>query len=806
MRDYSKRKISWCREGRKGGRPLGSKLRVRADELQLPWLKAKGLELTLGRVVREWEEEPGPTPMPDIASLREWDKKLLRRYQPFYLPFCDLCCLCTFGKCDLSKGKRGACGIDMKGQLSRIVLLSCTIGASTHCGHARHMLEELIEKYGRDHPLDVGGENVYLEAPVIRLVTGIKPRTLGDLEDVLDYCETEIVHLLSCVHTGQEGDNLDFESKVFHAGMIDHVVMEAADIAQISAYGFPKADPEAHLVELGMGVVDRSKPVILVIGHNVPPAIGVADYLARMGLEDQVEVCGICCTAIDLTRYSRKAKIVGPISFQLRFVRSGVADVIMVDEQCIRTDILQEAQKVNAVLITTHYKNLQGLPDRTKDPADQIVRDLVEGKLPGVAILDSEKAGEVAVRVAMEIAPRRRKMGIIPTEEKVMEEARRCTACFSCVRACPNTLPIPKALAEAAGGNLKPLSELYEPCVGCGRCEQEGICPAGIKPHTLIVGAHRLETAEEKFKMRAGRGAIQDVEIRRVGQPIVMGEIPGVLALVGCSNFPGSWKEVARMAEEFARRKYIITTTGCSAMAIGMYRDENGQSLYETYPGVFDAGGLVNCGSCVANSHIAGAAIKIASIFAKRRLRANYEEIADYIHNRVGAVGVAWGAYSQKASSIASGFWRLGVPVIVGPHGSKYRRALLGRKEDPEAWRVLDARTGKEAYVGPVPEHLFFMAETVEEAMVAIPKLCMRASDTTKGRSIKLNHYIDLHRRLFGELPDDLHLFVRTVADIPVTMKDEVLAFLKEKGWKEFENPSPDPTLIPRLVRVKEGG
>ncbi|MEM2672593.1 MAG: hypothetical protein QXF20_03255, partial [Candidatus Hadarchaeales archaeon] len=276
---------------------MGSKLRIRADELQLPWLKAKGFELSLGRVAREWEEEEGPTPMPDIASLREWDKRLLKRYKPFYLPFCDLCCLCTFGKCDLSKGKRGACGIDMGGQLSRIVLLSCCIGASTHCGHARHMLDELIEKYGRDYPLDVGGENVYLEAPIIRLVTGIKPRTLGDLEDVLDYCETELVHLLSCVHTGQEGDNLDFESKVFHAGMIDHVVMEVADIAQVSAFGFPKADPEAHLVELGMGVIDSSKPVILVIGHNVPPAIGVADYLAKAGLEDKVEVCGICCTA-----------------------------------------------------------------------------------------------------------------------------------------------------------------------------------------------------------------------------------------------------------------------------------------------------------------------------------------------------------------------------------------------------------------------------------------------------------------------------------------------------------------------------
>lgn len=781
---------------------MGSKTRIKLDELETGLVRAKGLEITIGRIIEEWEEEPGPTPMPDIAALRDWDYKLLNKYKPFYLPFCDLCCLCTMGKCDLSKGKRGACGLDMAAQQSRIVLLSCSIGAATHTGHARHLVEELIEKFGRDHPIDVGGVNVYLEAPHTRLVTGIKPRRLGDLEDVIDYCEKEITHLLSCTHTGQEGNNLDFESKVFHAGMIDHVAMEVCDMAQISTYGFPKADPEAPLVDIGIGCIDTSKPVILVIGHNVSPAIGIMDYMRRSGFEDKVELCGICCTAIDITRHTAKAKIVGPLSHQLRFIRSGIADVIVVDEQCIRTNVVMEAQQTKAPLIATHYKNFQGLPDRTHDPADEIVRDFVEGKSPGAAILDSDKAGEVAVRVAMGIAPKRNKFGVIPAEAEVIEAAKKCTKCYSCSRACPNYLPIPEAMEAAAKGNLNPLSDLYESCIGCGRCEAEGICPVGLQPHTLMVGASRLRIKEEKYKMRAGRGAIQDIEIRRVGGPIVMGEIPGIVGFVGCSNYPGSWKENAIMAIEFAKRHFIVTATGCAAMSIGMYKDEDGLSPYEAYPGVFDASGLVNCGSCVSNPHISGAAIKIASIFAKRRLRANYEEIADYVHNRVGAVGVSWGAMSQKASSIASGFWRLGIPVIVGPHGSKYRRGLLGRKDHEEDWYVIDARTGKHVYAGPGPEHLFISAETMEEAMVMIPKLCIRPSDTTKGRAIKLTHYIDLHRKFYGIMPDDIHLFVRSAADIPITMKDEVIGILKEKGWKEGEFP--DPTLLPRLIRVRK--
>lgn len=158
---------------------------------------------------------------------------------------------------------------------------------------------------------------------------------------------------------------------------------------------------------------------------------------------------------------------------------------------------------------------------------------------------------------------------------------------------------------------------------------------------------------------------------------------------------------------------------------------------------------------------------------------------------------------SQKAASIASGFWRLGVPVIVGPHGSKYRRMLVGRKENKEDWMVYDARTGEKVYVGPVPEHLFYAAETKEEAMVMIAKLCMRANDTPQGRAIKLTHYVNLYRKFYGVLPEDLPMFVRVEADIPITMKDEIVSFLKEKGWEE--KVIPDPTLLKEKVVKKIG-
>ncbi|MGB8309950.1 MAG: CO dehydrogenase/acetyl-CoA synthase complex subunit alpha [Methanoregula sp.] len=769
------------------------KIALTIKELDAGFGRIRDLSVSIGKLSSgDWVEPEGPTPYPSLATLRSWDRKLLSRYQPFYMPFCDLCCMCTFGKCDLTGTKKGACGITMPAQQARTVLMTACIGAATHTSHARELVTYAIKRAGRDCIIEPGGNAIGVEAPIIRLVCGEKPQTLADLETVLDYCESQITSLLAATHTGQEGDPLDFESKVLHAGMIDQVGMEVADLAQIAALGYPKADPDAPLAALGMGTVETTKPVILVIGHNVPPSVAIIDYLSRENMTDQVEVTGICCTSIDASRYSPRAKIIGPMSWQLRYIRSGIPDVIVVDEQCVRTDAFSEASLVGTPFIATSDKNCMGLPDRTDDPADAIVADLSTGLQKGVLILDPEKAGEVAVRVARAVMPARRKSLASANPALISEKAAECTQCQLCRRACPNDLAIPQAMKAAGDGDLSFLSAIYDICVGCGRCEHT--CVKKIPVHSLIVSAAADKIKKERYVIRTGRGAIQDVEIRNVGGPIVLGEIPGVVAFVGCSNFANGGKEIAEMAVEFAKRRYIVVTSGCAAMSIGMYRDEEGKTPYERFPGSFTAGGIVNVGSCVANAHIAGATIKIASIFARRNLRGNYAEIADYVHNRVGAVGVAWGAMSQKAAAIASGFWRLGIPVVVGPHGTKYRRMLLGRADHDEDWYVCYQRTGEEVYAGPAPEHLFVAAETKEEAMVLIAKLCMRPNDTSRGRAMKLSHYIDLYQRHNGVMPDDIPRYIRTMSDIPVTLKGDVSRILLKSAWKE--RPIPDPTLF----------
>lgn len=746
----------------------------------------KKLEEIYHKIKAEIQWEPiGHTPMPEIPDLRNWDMKLLQTYKPWYAPFCDLCCFCTYGKCDLTEDRRGGCGIDIATQQARFVLLACLMGCSAHASHAGHILDVLIEKHGPDKKINLG-TSVELEAPNIRTVLGLKPETLGDLKIAIEYVYKEITHLLDSTAMGQEGSCLDYESKSLHAGMLDHVGMEVGDIAQIVGFNYPTSIANTPLVDLGWNTVDRTKPIILFVGHNPATSTVVVDYLKENDLYDKVEFCGVCCTALETSRYSDKAKVIGPYSRQLFFIRSGFADVIMTDEQCIRTDMPIEATKAGSSLIATLDKVMYGLEDATEMSTDNIIKKMVEEK-KHFAILDPKKAAEVAVKVAMAIAPQRRKAWL--TEQEATELAKKCGLCGMCEQVCPNLFDIGKGVNEVAKGNYEVITDIFNLCVGCGKCEEE--CPRNIP----ILKIMQVGASKEKWKIRAGRGPIMDTEIRTVGAPITLGTIPGVVALVGCSNFPDI-RDLAEIVDEFARRKYIVVVSGCTAMAVGMWKDADGKTIYEKYPGDFDAGGVVNVGSCVANSHISGAAIKIANIFAALPLRANYEVMADYVLNRVGAVGIAWGAYSQKAASIATGFNRLGVPVILGPHSSKYRRLYLSRKDEDE-WKVMDARKKQIVETNePSPEHLAYVCETKEKAMVMIPKLCIRKNDTPQGRAIKLNHYISLYKKYMGGvLPEDLHLYVRRDPDIPLVYKKEVKAYLTQIGWKPKE-PVGLPTLI----------
>jgi acetyl-CoA decarbonylase/synthase complex subunit alpha len=66
-------------------------VRLKIGEMKTKAGLIKNHELSVGKLVDDsWEEPMGPTPMPDLTTLRSWDMILLNRYKPFYMPACDL--------------------------------------------------------------------------------------------------------------------------------------------------------------------------------------------------------------------------------------------------------------------------------------------------------------------------------------------------------------------------------------------------------------------------------------------------------------------------------------------------------------------------------------------------------------------------------------------------------------------------------------------------------------------------------------------------------------------------------------------
>ena len=150
------------------------------------------------------------------------------------------------------------------------------------------------------------------------------------------------------------------------------------------------------------------------------------------------------------------------MSRQLHFIRSGLADVVMVDEQCINLRSFEQAKLIGAPFIATNEKNCAGMPDRTADPVNEIVDDLVSGKMLGVLILDPIKAGMVATETAIKVKPIRKEKSGIPDENGCIDMAYRCNGCGNCQRNCPNDLALVEGINLAKEGNFSVLEDAFD--------------------------------------------------------------------------------------------------------------------------------------------------------------------------------------------------------------------------------------------------------------------------------------------------------------------------------------------------------
>lgn len=755
-----------------------------------------------------------------ITEMRSWDMTLLRRYRPRYHAVSRTCTLCALSPCDLGKGRRGACGQDIETFLAREALILAVTGAAAHAAHAGDVVKRLIADCGQDFVLDLG-DWIQILMPVTQIVTGTRPQHLEDLLPVLQYVDAQIVRLLAAAHFGGESSTLDLESKTMHAGTMDILAMEVAEVAQVSVHGFPRGGGDTPLVPIGKGDESQQKPLILCIGHHSDVAQRIIDKLDEAGLGGAIEVAGLCCTAHEMIRYAKggsnsdrcySARIIGNLRDQLSFVRSGRADVVVVDQQCIRQDLLSETVLTGAFFIATSDLLCGGLPDNTRMDPEDLATDLIHRPNRAVFVSDPDRAAGLSVLLAKQYgrvaAPSNHLVVSMPSNKDsgndktgvesgespdILQSALRCNNCGSCTKHCPLTLPVSEmvsSLGEAIrrAENTPDLHALHVRCLACGRCNTA--CPQKVPVMEILEASAPAD--ESRGSMKVGRGPIDDYEIKTTGPSIVLGDIPGVVAFLGCPEYQDSRDSVSWMARKLAERGYIVLAAGCVAMDIGM-RDGG---IYRDFHGRFEAGGVINTGSCVSAANAIGALIKVASIFLHRPLDRNFAEIADYILNRIGAAGIMWGGITPKSFSASAGANRLGIPVVFGPQGYKFRRTLEGSGEENY---VLDARSGKKVSASPAPAHLCVVSKTKEEALVQTVRLCIRPNDTTWGRRTKLRHYIELSETLLGKRPHDLADCIRVLDDLPDEYKDDLAKVLRQSNWE----PSfiPDPTLLEGLVR-----
>ncbi len=663
------------------------------EKLRSDAFEAHNVRLVIGGIVfeeKEWEPM-GPAPKPPYHLLRLWDYFLFRRYTPTYV---------------------------VRDRDSHIrTLFSLTIAGTSHfIAVARSRLNYAYRKLGEDAELKLGLD---IEAPLTRTLIGIKPTVLSDLEETMSYVLSEYATTVASVHSNNESYYLDYESKMFHLGMLSLLAAEVAELAYMAIVA-KKGIKTPQQLEWGPGVADLTKPTIMVLG-DAPPVLDIVEKLEEKKLSSNVEIVAAGCYALDMWKLSGgKAKIVAlqpEVEDALSCELMKAVDVVVVGEYGAVKNLIEAAKRYGFKILVATPRACLGLPDLTLKNVNEIVDYLSKDDAVGAVVLDPEKLAEVAISLAVSLASKR------------------------------------SVKKEYSGSSTV-------------------------------------------WRAKPPLGAFPEEVVRSVGVPVVMGTMPGVVAVVGCAKYPKGVEELGELVETLAKRSFLVLTVECTALAISKYvSKEMGEPLYSAYPD-----NIIVVGSPTSIAHIAGLAIKVPAIFAKMPLRGNGPAVLDYILNRVPAVGLAWSTPNEMLVAMAWGVLRAGVPIVVGPALAVAGRLFLGDPSDRERYTVFDNRTKQKVFAGPIPEHLLMLAKNPKEAAVLIAKHVMRLNDGHQCRSIKVSHYIDLYEQAFGTLPPDLDMYIRSESDIPITRKSEIEELLRKKGWKPMEPALIDPTVLPILL------
>ena len=740
-------------------------------------------------------------PFADAADIADWDREFLGTfYPPLYTEPQEICHDCHMGPCNLKKAK-GKCGLEFEAYQAKLNLRSACRGCLSQMMDTREVVNYAIKIFGKDKAVDWGMLEDYVDVSHIRLFCGMQERSLADMNRAQSYVEEQLNKLLVASFQGI-GSVVEFEGMASHAASMLIVTQDIAELVKMSCFGLANAaDHDINDLEFfpwmvngGLGSLEPGKPAILFVGDNFLPGWVAVNYLKEKGLTEQVEICGVGPAGDDIARFYDRCRVITGMVKASKTIRSGLAGVIVASSSCISFDILADAQSVESRLIWISKERNVGLPDRTDDPVDKIVEDLIAGA-PGAWIRDCEKAGEVAVKAAQGIK-RKPISGYLLSEDEVKKEAKKCRQdCDLCFNVCPNSLMIGKSLRKVAQEGLGALAKVEEGCYFCHKCEE--VCPQNIRILDLIIASQGKRAPEDKFVMRAGRGATCRTEAMG-GAWGMLSNSPGWYHIMGCGDAK-SVEDIGWMADELVGRNCPVHVCGCAANEVARYFDKaEGKFIFEKYGSDVAARCLINHGGCPAASLIIDQGLKWSRTGPAISLYANFAPIADMYHCLIGQPLIIWGALSERMRNLATAWARSGAPVVVGPASAfGWKRFLLGNKWDWERWwsyimmagggagDYKDMAPDEKRHHEPAPKHMIIPVETKEEAIATIVIVGNKPCMVFDARQPNLETYIEVCNRAFGEYPDDWHQYVRSDLDLPQRQKPAMLRKLREEhGWE----------------------
>ncbi len=538
------------------------------------------------------------------------------------------CCrICYMGPCRIDPfgngPTNGICGLTADTMVARNLLREAIGGASSHVGHARHLLLALRDAVEGDAPYEIKNEVRLMELAelfeiptadrsakdICRDLVNIALEDFGrqdgkpnnwlskrapakELENwkkhglIYSNPHNEIETAMHASSMGNDQDHVTLLMRALKLGLVDGYtgLILCTDIQDI-LFGTPQVTP----VELNVGVLEENCVNLAVHGHNPVLSEKIVEWAKALNEEavaagaDRINVVGVCCTGNELAMRHGVPLAAHNEQSEL-LLATGAVDCMVVDIQCIWPTLPHIAKCFDTSFVTT----------------DEMVH------LPGAQHIEFEPSHNA--------------------NEAAQEIVRMSIASFGKRQGKSVSIPQNKTT---------------------------GI--AGLSCEAII-------------------GILSKVDAKDPLQPVidavVAGDIQGFAGIAGCSSIKFRDEMMTEeMVKELLRRDVLVVTTGCTAQICGQgglltseaTLEHCGPGLKKVLTAVGEAAGLGgplppvwHMGSCVDNSRIMDL---VTAIAAKLDVR-----VSD-----LPAVGSAPELVQEKAISIGLALVALGLTLHVAP-------------------------------------------------------------------------------------------------------------------------------------------